>query len=318
MTWFRKNIYWETSAINYFCERFDWNDAIATKGLQLSNGNKYYLSPVTLWEILLTKDNQKREEILFKCQNLFYNRLLNSPSEFIINYINAGCPLVEKKYNFHSKLPLAQHWNNLCENKKLTFKYDVDQLIAQSTHLRDLSKRLWKIIYNIYFEIEPKEIEFKYQNVIRTCVTLLKDRNRQNDPASIKIYKISILLIIYFLCIGTDIDNTPIRNFWDKLKIESITDRIAFVLDNYEILVYRGPFAEMASMAAVQIEHNLKSNRGLIFDCLHTIYLCYIDIFITNDLHFTKLKKKHQHLIFQKIYHIKDLKITTQERNIIF
>ena len=87
MTLSNANFYLETSAVNYLADRFIYTDAIATKDLQLTKGNIWYLSPVTLWEIMLTSDKERRERIIFYCQHLFHEKLLNSPSEFIINYL---------------------------------------------------------------------------------------------------------------------------------------------------------------------------------------------------------------------------------------
>ena len=88
------------------------------------------------------------------------------------------------------------------------------------------------------------------------------------------------------------------------------------MIQNYEVLVYRGPFVEMALMAYTQVDNNIRSNRGLLFDCLHTIYLTYVDIFITNDNHFIKLRDLHPYPSLLKIFHIDELSFNIYNRTI--
>lgn len=53
--------YLETSAVNFFMENRTVDDALATKQLQLNKGRDWRMSPVTLWEILMTSDEVLRE-----------------------------------------------------------------------------------------------------------------------------------------------------------------------------------------------------------------------------------------------------------------
>lgn len=166
MTYSNHNFYFETSAVNYLVDRFNWADAIATKGHQSTKGNIWYLSSVTLWEILSTKNEERREDIIFYCQHLFHEELLNSPSEFIINYINSGCPLVENKYDFHSKLSLSKSWKNICQDKRQTFIYNFESMKERMKHLQKLSKQLDKIIHRVVLDITVSDDELSWQELV--------------------------------------------------------------------------------------------------------------------------------------------------------
>lgn len=69
MTVYNKNFYYETSAINYMVANYSWHDAIATQAFQYTKGNIHYISPIGLWEIFLTSDDNEREKIIFFCQH---------------------------------------------------------------------------------------------------------------------------------------------------------------------------------------------------------------------------------------------------------
>jgi len=131
-----------------------------------------------------------------------------------------------------------------------------------------------------------------------------------------KLYKIAVLFMLYILCMEVDLDATPIKEFWKDVGISDTFKRLGYLLDNYEILTSRGPFMEMAITAFEQIRKNNKSTRGLFFDCLHSIYLAYVDIFLTYDNHFKKLSRI-PHINYQEIYHFDELQITKYLRKIV-
>lgn len=91
-----KKFYFEPSALNYLAKKISIGDAIATKAYQNLKGNRWYISPVTIWEIFLTQDVFNREKIIYFAQHLFDLDLLPIPEEIIVNYIKAGCPITEK------------------------------------------------------------------------------------------------------------------------------------------------------------------------------------------------------------------------------
>lgn len=316
MTLSNRNFYFETSAVNYLVDRFGWNDALATKGLQHAKGNLWYLSPVTLWEILLTGDKEKREKIIFFCQHLFHEQLMNSPSEFIVNYINAGCPLVETKYDFHSKLSLSETWKDISQDKRKTFVYDYTSLKDKMKLFQKTSKQLDKIINRVVLDITVSDDELSLQQFVNFFYRQIKDDLKYHDPAYHKVVKIAILLIFYILCLEVDLDNSPQKKFWQQVGISPSIDRLYYIMEKHKTLPIRGPFYQMAIMAYHQISLDQKSNRGLFMDCLHSIYITYADIFLTNDEHFKTLKEKDIHPNFRRLMHINEIEITTQLRPI--
>ena len=73
-----RRFYFETSALNAFADGRSVQDAIATKAFQNLKGRGFYLSPVVLWEVLLTSDEIARERLINFAQHLFEPDLLRS------------------------------------------------------------------------------------------------------------------------------------------------------------------------------------------------------------------------------------------------
>jgi len=157
MNWKNKDIYFETSAVNYLSKQLTLDDAPSTKAYQRVRGNRWYLSSVTVWEILVTSDEKRKEDILSLSQQLFYEKLLYSPSELIIKYILKGCPLYENKVDIHSKSRLQHVWDDLCRDKNKTFIYDKKQLQTKTKHIQIISRQLFKIINRIVIDSKPND-----------------------------------------------------------------------------------------------------------------------------------------------------------------
>jgi hypothetical protein len=115
-------------------------DGKATKIYHSLKGTRFYISPIVLWEIFLTTKEKRREVLIHYLQHLAHDKLLNSPSEFIINYINAGCPLVEKHYDYHSRLPIGETWSDISFNTKKTFIFDNQVIGDYSKMIRSIFK----------------------------------------------------------------------------------------------------------------------------------------------------------------------------------
>jgi hypothetical protein len=85
-----QRIYFETSALNSFKEKFGWEVALNTKAYQNFRGRGYFISPLVIFEVLTTKDASRREDLIFFAQHLFEATLLPSPEELIVNFIEGG------------------------------------------------------------------------------------------------------------------------------------------------------------------------------------------------------------------------------------
>ena len=83
----KSNIYLETSAINFLADKYSYQDGRETYTYHKMKGTRFYISNVSIWEILLTSNKEKREQLIQYIQNIGHPKLINSPSEMIINYI---------------------------------------------------------------------------------------------------------------------------------------------------------------------------------------------------------------------------------------
>src|ERR1035437_7643512 len=136
-----ESIYFETSAANYLFDNvFSRPDcsSIKTKNLQKQKGSKWYISNITLWEIFLTKNEKRRYDLFDFSRCLFYDYLIPSPEEIIINYIKGGCPIIEKRYELKSESLFAKEWTMACKNLNYAFQPDRYQLELRSQHFRSI------------------------------------------------------------------------------------------------------------------------------------------------------------------------------------
>ena len=73
---------------------------------------------------------------------------------------------------------------------------------------------------------------------------------------------------------------------------------------------FRGPLANVSRM--IQMQSRGKTNRGLFFDSLHSVYTTYCDLFVTNDPHFMKYKNENgTDPNVRKIVSVKDLEFVS-------
>ena len=311
-----KKIYFETSALNYISKGRSFADAIATKGLQNFKGNRWYISSVTIWEILLKQDDSNREKIIHFAQHLFESDLLPSPEEIIVTYLKAGCPICENPYRFVSYTPMAEAWKDICSNKAKTLHFDKDELSKRVQIIRELSKHLHKLIRNQDFNIVNNSdciiTEIGLQSIISNLSFVRQEAELDNEEKSL--YKISIFYILTILCAEISLDSETIRKFWKNVGIDSTYERLQYLLSNHEVLVHRGPFLEMALMTYYQTKN--KFSRGVLFDSFHAVYLPYIDYLFTTDNHFRKLRQGVEYPNYLKIILMDEVVITSQEREI--
>lgn len=299
-----KIIYLETSAINHLAQISSEADAIATKKYHIKQGNTLLVSVVSIWEILMTSDDTKRENLIFYMQSALYNKLIFSPSELIINFIEAGCPEYEPIKSTFTNLPIGKVWEDICQNNKKTFVFNYGELKTRTKSIQKLLKRIDRTIKETVLDTEEnKSKEKKFADSVYNNLALSKAKDISKEDE--KIFKLSIIFISVVLCAGIGFDNTPIEDFWSKIGISNTQKRLIYICEHYEILIHRGPFFLMALMAYNQILKDKKTNRGLFWDALHCLYLPYIDILLTKDKHFKELQKIN-HPNFKKIVLIKE------------
>lgn len=309
------NIYLETSAINFLADKYSHQDGRATYAYHMMKGSKFYISNVSIWEILLTSNKDRREQLIQFIQNIGFPKLINSPSEMIVNYIKSGFSVHEPKYDFHSKLDLALTWEDICENRDKTFVFDESDLKLRSKMIRSLFKMASKEIEDISVIIPNEKEPTVFQRILSEKVRQLKRVNYEDQSPERKvIIKLTVLLILLILCNEIELDNQPIKDFWAEKGINGTFERLDFVIEEMEILVTRGPFPVLAEMTFAQIRQGGKQTRGIYWDVLHSLYVIYSDIFMTNDNHFKKLRKQSDHLIFKRIIHMDEIKWFTAKK----
>lgn len=297
-----KQVYFETSALNYLIDNISHDSLLGTRDYQRKKGFELILSPVTLWEILLTKDMLVADELVFYAQQVFTGNLLASPSEILVRYLINAYPENKTNYQIYSDSNLAKVWSDLAKDTSKNFDYSFDEVSSGAKFLRLFSKN---IKYLVTKERDDSKLEMlkRLKHIIYTCFETMKedgflDERAANNDFDEEIYhKIGILFVLLLLVFRADIvRETDLEEFWEKSPVDSSdpTKQLVFIFENYPQLFYIGPIAEMTVMAYHQV-HLEKTNRGLIFDCYHTLYAPYVHCIMTADQGFSELGSKIEH-----------------------
>lgn len=288
-------VYFETSAINAFAKKHSIADAIATKAFQKARGRMWCISPITIWEILLTEDEHHKEDLIILCQHLFHEDLLPSPEELVVEFIKQGCPLAEKPRRLVSKTALAAVWKDICTDKRKTFVYDKQELRRRVDFFVPLTRLVRRVVKSQNAVLLPDDetvgTDLTLEGLLKSLSFVRKAKRISTEQR--KLWKLAILYIMFVLCAEASFNNEITKEFWGKIGIDTTLDRILYILRNYEILVHRGPFLEMAIMTLRQSKHRF--SRGVLFDSLHSLYLPFVDLFLTNDNHFVRMREDIGH-----------------------
>lgn len=283
-------VYVETSALNSLNEELSIEDAIATKTHLNVKGKGWFISPVVLWEILATTDPIRREQLIFFAQHIFEETLLPSPEELLVNYIKAGCPAVETKYELVSSGIYANAWKDICRIKEKTLIINSDDHNKLNATLRRICKSYYTFSkfnsIDISLSPETASAQFDIQRLIDYYGIIPKDQ--REDPAAVRHFRIAAFFVLIFLCAGASIDRQVIEHFWSSLGIEVMQKRIEYAFTELKALFQHGPIAVITLMTEVQVAR--KFNRGMLLDCLHSVYSIYADLFISNDEHFRSFR----------------------------
>jgi len=294
-----KRIYYETSSVNYLFDNVFSNpnfSSIATKKLQKQKGRKWQISNVTLWEIFLTKDRQRRNDLFDFSRCLFYDTLISSPEEIIINYIKNGCPTIEGYYELDSKSLFAQEWTFACKEIDYFFEPDREQLNSFTQHLRFLGDYFVKTnkgyLLKSYKDLD--EVSDKISGVFLNSMfdRLLKLYVGDATEDEKNFISISLQVVMMILCYGIGFDQPTIEKFWNEKKNTEPLERLEIAVDKFPDIFFRGPLANITKM--IMLQSKGKTGRGMYFDSLHSIYTTYADLFITNDDHFLKFKTENE------------------------
>lgn len=309
-------IYFETSAMNYFFDNHTIADAIATKAFQNMKGRGWYLSPVVLWEMLLTTSEDRRENLLYFSQHLYQEDLLPSPEEFIVKYIESGCPVVQERYPLVSEGIFSEPWRDICQVKEKTLYFEDKFLFEKTKIIRDVVKNLHYLFkfqsIDVSKNYEAASHQISIQEILNKFNLIPKEY--KNMPEAINYYRLVVFYILIILCVGMSLDNHVIENFWSKIGVRNIEKRIEYIFESYPSLVLSGPFQPIALMTAYQSKN--KYSRGVYFDSLHAVYSVYTESVISADEHFRMYRENifNQFKIRPNIIHIDEINWVYHER----
>lgn len=289
---------------------------LATKNLQISKGRDWRISPTSIWEILLTTDSKQREIILEFCQHLFSRKLLPSPDDLIIGFIKSRMLLAEPRRSLDSTSELATTWAEMVDDKRKTFKYDKELFMKKSNFLRYFVKTIYSIVNDEEVILGPFTLHGNFDitlgYLVREAAKI--DGNMQLNKEEMRFYKISLFYAIMILCSEVEMENHSTKMYWEKLEKKLTWERIEYIVYKIPTIIWRGPFVLMAYMTLSQTDQ--KYSRGLWFDCLHSVYITYVDSFFTNDKHFVKLREQIPDPRLQmKIMHMEEMEFTNHKGN---
>jgi hypothetical protein len=293
--------YLDTSGLNFFADNIKDFDGFSL--LKKHLGFELYLSPITLWEVLLNSDESRRDYLVYWAQFNCAPELVKSPSEIIIQYILAGCPSKDRKAFFdepHTKLDMGKSWTSIHKKIEYNLPVDFEELKKRTKPMRDLSKKLKSIITGMCDEETENYKQDPFHIAMQVTLTKLeidKVPSKENE----RIYKIALIFLFFTICIGFELQTNVVRDYWENKDIDEPLERLDYLLENHPKLMVRGPILEMAIMANVQISMENCKSRGMFHDCFHSIYCYYSHNFITGDAHFASLKGNYDHHSFEGI-----------------
>lgn len=306
--------YFEASAIHFLRQSFSAVDARATRELQRERGRWIAFSPVTLWEILNTPVKSEREELLFFAQNFFEREILMTPEEAIAGYLTAGCPLHEPTRDLRSNI-YREEWRAMVDDPNRTLSFD-DYSRLKTEIIRKLAKVIYRTVRDEKISNITTDLTVDFQITSQSLLERIKHPvvTECADRGQLSIYRTASLLVFVMLCSEITPHALPYRLYWARKGITDPILRFMHLADHHPELVFRGPFVLMSLMARLQARR--KFSRGLLFDCMHAIYLPYCDALFSEDRHFVELSHESDHPNFQKISLISSVQMTTSMRSV--
>lgn len=263
----------------------------------------FCVSSIVIWEILLNSDKSRMEELIYWIQFNCADYLLKSPTEIIISYLSLGCPENDKKAFWHNRkstLPLAITWANIHKKLDRTLIVELGDIKERSEPIRQLSKMHKSLINAMTDKNEDRYQHDFFHRIMLELLDVLRWKGVANRTDE-KLIKTSLMLAFFFICIGVELDNSPVRDYWQPKGLEHPNDRLEYLIKNEPYSIIRGPIIEMALMVAAQTEMDNSNNRGMLFDSLHAIYFYYADNVISNDQHFSILKERKKSEVFNGV-----------------
>lgn len=295
--------YLETSAVNVLADQiadFSFVEALQ-KGMRID----FCISGIVIWEVLLNSSNSRKEQLLHWLQFNCADYLLKSPTELIVSYIRAGLPMKDKRgfwYDRKSVSELAQTWKRIHKKADRTIPVELSKLQERTAPIRQLAKMHRGLVDAM---TDKTQDGYEDDPFHRMMVRLRRDLGFKGDPLrrDEKRFKTTLILTLFMLCIGIELDNSPVRDFWQSTGLQATQpfERLEYLIETHSSLFVRGPLVEMMLMVEAQGHDVNMSNRGMFLDCLHTIYCYYADNVISADRHFLALKERNHGWMFDGI-----------------
>lgn len=307
-------IYIETSAANYFINELNGEGAEATRSLQLSKGRDWYISTTVLWELLQINDKKDLDACLYLASFLFNNRLLKSAAEIFIEYTEKGCPSYLLLDSPFTNATIGEYWSRACADKSYSFYINDPNFIEITSHLKKIAKCMRYITHDRTHRplVADEEIDSLTLLIDTLYQDQLKDAN--SNQTTIWLRKIAILLLFIQICLCIDISRDAIIKFWESKNLSDPFDRLDFILNTYPDVLRIGPLWNVANAILIQCTKKGRSSQSAFHDGLHAIYLPFVDIFLTKDNHFRKMRdmalKEFKDTLYNKIYHIDEISLT--------
>lgn len=150
-----------------------------------------------------------------------------------------------------------------------------------------------------------------HEAMLRVCHKLKYNDSQISEHE--KLIKISLIFLFFIVCLGIELQNNLLKKYWEELKIEDPWEKLDYLIDNYPMLVNRGPILEMAKMADEQLKMSNSKSRGLLHDCLHVIYCYYTDSLLTGDEHFKSLRENEKNTVLNRIIMTEEVELIWNE-----
>lgn len=306
-------IYLDTSGLNYLADNIKDFDYFREMKKHLNF--ELYLSPITLWEILLNGDDERKDYLIYWSQFNCSKELIKSPTELILDYIKLNCPLKDREkfyINPHTEMELGITWKNIHGKIEKTIPINLDELKERTKPIRDFSKQLKNIITDMCDENYSNYNNDPFHKAMLKVSENLKYTDSQIIEYE-KLIKISLIFLFFIICIGIELQNNLLVKYWEELNIEDPFEKLDYLIDNHPMLLNRGPVIEMARMADEQLKMSNSKSRGLLHDCFHAIYCYYTDNLVTADEHFKSLRESEKNTIFSRILMTEEIDLIWKE-----
>ena len=165
--------YLETSGVNYLADNmkdFEFNSHVQ-KAMQVD----LCISSVTLWEILLNTNDERKDYLIYWMQFNCANYLLKSPSEIVIDFINRGLPRKERLLfaeDPETRLGIGATWKNIHGRIDRTIPVDIEEIRNYSQTIREFSNIYSRVIDDM---VAVKNINDPFHQMMLSLQNPLKE-----------------------------------------------------------------------------------------------------------------------------------------------